>query len=74
VAAQVAVVVLLAGAVATALTYGAVTGLSTGLPVSLSPILVAGTVGAVLIFSLAAGLLSIRRIAGIDPATAAGAR
>lgn len=74
VAAQVAVVVLLAGVIATLLTYGAVTGLSTGIPVSLSPVLVAGTVGAVLVFSLAAGLLSIRRIAGIDPATAAGAR
>jgi ABC-type antimicrobial peptide transport system permease subunit len=33
-----------------------------------------GVVAAVLLASLAAGLLSVRRIANIDPATAAGAR
>ncbi len=74
VAIQIAVVVLVAGAIAVLLTYGAVRGLSTGIPVSLSPGLVLGTVGAVLVFSLLAGLLSIRRISSIDPATAAGAR
>lgn len=74
VAAQIAIVVLLAGVVAVLLTYGAVQGLSTGIPVSLSPVLVVGTVGAVLVFSLLAGLLSVRRIASLDPATAAGAR
>ena len=74
VAAQIAIVVLLAGLVAVLLTYGAVQGLSTGIPVSLSPVLVIGTVGSVLIFSLMSGLLSVRRIARLDPATAAGAR
>ena len=74
VAAQITAVVLLAGVIAVLLTYGAVQGLSTGIPVSLSPVLVIGTVLAVLVFSLLAGLLSIRRISSIDPATAAGAR
>lgn len=74
VATQIAAVVLLAALIAVLLTYGAVQGLSTGIPVALSPILVIGTVLAVLVFSLLAGLLSIRRIATIDPATAAGAR
>ncbi len=74
VAVQIAVVVIAAGILAVLLTYGAVQGLSTGIPVTLSPVLVTGTVGAVLLFSLLAGLLSIRRISGIDPATAAGAR
>lgn len=74
VAVQIAVVVLVAGLIAVLLTYGAVQGLSTGIPVSLSPVLVLGTIGAVLVFSLLAGLLSIRRISAIDPATAAGAR
>lgn len=74
VATQIAAVVLIAGAIAVLLTYGAVQGLSTGIPVTLSPVLVIGTILAVLVFSLLAGLLSIRRISTIDPATAAGAR
>ena len=74
VAMQISVVVLLASAIAVVLTLLAVRGLNSGIPVSLSPALVAGTVLAVLVFSLLAGLLSIRRIAKIDPFTAAGAR
>lgn len=74
VALQITVVVLLASAIAVVLTLLAVRGLNSGIPVSLSPGLVAGTVLAVLVFSLLAGLLSIRRISKIDPFTAAGAR
>lgn len=74
VALQITAVVLIASAIALALTLLAVQGLNTGIPVSLEPILVIGTIVSVLVFSLAAGLLSIRRIAKIDPATAVGAR
>ncbi len=74
VATQISLVVLGASVLAVLLTYGAVQGLNTGIPVSLSPGLVGSTVAAVLVFSLVAGLLSVRRITGIDPATAAGAR
>ncbi|MEI2784496.1 MAG: ABC transporter permease [Candidatus Nanopelagicales bacterium] len=74
VAQQIAIVVLLASAIAVALTLLAVRGLNSGIPVSLSPALVLGVVAAVLVFSLLAGLLSIRRITKIDPFTAAGAR
>lgn len=74
VAVQITVVVLLASALAVALTLLAVRGLNSGIPVSLSPGLVLGVVLSVLVFSLIAGLLSIRRITKIDPFTAAGAR
>ncbi len=74
VATQIALVVLVASAIAVVLTYGAVQGLNTGIPVALSPSLVATTVAGVLAFSLVAGLLSIRRITTLDPATATGAR
>lgn len=74
VAMQITVVVLLASAIAVALTLLAVRALNSGIPVSLSPALVLATVAAVLVFSLGAGLLSIRRISRIDPFTAAGAR
>lgn len=74
VAVQITVTVLLASAIAVVLTLLAVQGLNSGIPVSLSPVLVVGTVAAVLLFSLLAGLLSIRRISKIDPFTAAGAR
>jgi putative ABC transport system permease protein len=74
VAQQITIVVLLASAIAVLLTLLAVRGLNSGIPVSLSPVLVLGTVAAVLVFSLLAGLLSIRRITKIDPFTAAGAR
>ena len=74
VAGQIALVVLAASVLAVALTWLAVRGLNTGIPVELSPALIIGTVAAVLLFSLVAGLLSIRRIAQIDPASAAGAR
>lgn len=74
VAGQIALVVLLASAIAVVLTWLAVRGLNTGLPAQLSPTLIIGTIAAVLIFSLLAGLLSIRRIASIDPASATGAR
>lgn len=71
---QITIVVLLASVVAVALTLLAVQGLNTGIPVSLQPGLVIGTVLGVLVFSLLAGLLSVRRIARIDPFSAAGAR
>lgn len=71
---QIAAVILLASAVAVVLAWGALQGLSTGLPVEIDPVGTAGVVGAVLLASLAAGLLSVRRIAALDPATAAGAR
>jgi putative ABC transport system permease protein len=74
VALQIVVVVLVASALALVLTVLAVRGLNTGIPVSLEPSLVLGTIGAVLVFSLLAGLLSVRRIIRIDPATAVGAR
>lgn len=74
VTAQIAAVVLLASALATLLAYGALRGLSSGLPVRIEPGLTLGVVAAVLVASLAAGLLSVRRISAIDPATAAGAR
>ena len=69
-----AVVILLASAVAVVLAWGALQGLSTGLPVSIEPFTIGGVVLAVLVASLGAGLLSVRRIAKLDPATAAGAR
>ena len=72
--AQITAVVAVASAVAVLLVWGALKGVSAGIPVSLSPSLVVGTVLAVWLFSLLAGLLSIRRIRTIDPATAAGAR
>jgi putative ABC transport system permease protein len=71
---QIAVVILLASAVAVVLAWGALQGLSTGLPVSIEPFTIGGVVLAVLVASLGAGLLSVRRIANLDPATAAGAR
>jgi putative ABC transport system permease protein len=74
VTAQISAVVLLASALAVALAWGALQGLSTGLPVTIDPVTIGGVVAAVLGASLLAGLLSIRRIAQIDPATAAGAR
>jgi putative ABC transport system permease protein len=74
VALQITTVVLIASVIALALTVIAVQGLGTGIPVSLEPSLVLGTILSVLVFSLGSGLLSIRRIAKIDPATAVGAR
>jgi len=74
VALQITLVVLIASAIAVGLTLLAVQGLNTGLPVTIEPSLIIGVVVSVLVFSLLAGLLSIRRIARIDPATAVGAR
>ena len=71
---QITVVVLVASAIAVVLTLLAVRGLNSGIPVSLAPGLVIGVIASVLIFSLLAGLLSIRRVTTIDPFTAAGAR
>ncbi|MGB7983094.1 MAG: FtsX-like permease family protein [Candidatus Nanopelagicales bacterium] len=71
---QIAAVVLLASAVAVVLAWFALQGLATGLPVSIDPVTIGSVVAAVLVASLAAGLLSVRRIAAIDPANAAGAR
>ena len=74
VALQITLVVLVASVIAVALTLLAVQGLNTGIPVRLDPVLIVTTVAGVLVFSLLAGLLSIRRISRIDPATAVGAR
>ena len=71
---QITAVILMASAVAVVLAWGALQGLSTGLPVSIGPMATGGIVAAVLLASLGAGLLSVRRIATLDPATAAGAR
>jgi putative ABC transport system permease protein len=71
---QISAVVLAASAIAVVLAWGALQGLSTGLPVTIDPLAIAGVDMAVLGASLLAGLLSVRRIAQIDPATAAGAR
>lgn len=71
---QIAFVVLLASVIAVGLVLLAVQGLNTGIPVTLQPATIIVTVLAVLIFSLIAGLLSIRRIVRIDPASAVGAR
>ena len=74
VALQITLVVVVASAIAVLLTLLAVQGLNTGIPVRLDPSGIVITVLAVLVFSLLAGLLSIRRIARIDPATATGSR
>ncbi len=74
VALQITLVVLAASAIAVALTLLAVQGLNTGIPVQLDPVGILVTVLGVLAFSLLAGLLSVRRIARIDPATATGSR
>ena len=74
VAVQITVVVLVASVIALGLTLLAVQGLNTGIPVRLDPQLIITTILAVWVFSLLAGLLSIRRIARIDPASAVGAR
>ena len=71
---QIAAVVLLACALATGLAWLALRGLSAGLPIAIDPVTTVGISLAVLVASLGAGLLSVRRIARIDPATAAGAR
>ena len=71
---QITIVVVLASAVATLLAWGALQAMSAGLPVAIDPLTTAGVVAAVLVASLAAGILSVRRIARIDPASAAGAR
>lgn len=70
---QVCVVVLAAGVLAILLTLLALRGIATGIPVSLSPAVAAATVLGVLAASLVASVLSIRRIASIDPAAATGA-
>lgn len=71
---QIVIVVLLASVFAVALTLLAISGLNTGLPVSVSIATIATTVIGVLVFSLIAGLISVRRIVRIDPASAVGAR
>lgn len=71
---QIALVVVVGSAIAALLTFGAVRGLNTGLPVNVDPMLLAGVVVVVLVFALITGLFSIRRLARIDPATATGVR
>lgn len=71
---QVLIVVAAASVIALALTLGAVALFSTGIPVSLDAPLVAIAIGAIIVFALVAGLLSVRRIGRIDPTTATGVR
>jgi putative ABC transport system permease protein len=71
---QIAAVILIASAIAVVMAWGALQGLSTGLPVAIDPMTTGGVVAAVLLASLGAGLLSVRRIATLDPSSAAGAR
>ncbi len=71
---QITAVVAVASVVAVGVTALAIAGLNTGIPVSLSPQRVAIVVAAVLAFSLLAGMVSVSRIARLDPAAAAGAR
>ncbi len=71
---QIAVVVIVASALAVLLTLGAVQGINTGIPVTISVPVVLGVSLAVLAFAMLSGLLSIRRLARIDPATATGVR
>lgn len=71
---QIGLVVLMASLLATGLLALALSGLSSGLPVSVDPVLVLTVTSAVLFGGLLAGLVSIRRIAAIDPAEAASGR
>lgn len=71
---QVTVVVLLAAAVATALLGVAALNSSSSFPLHVDVRLVVTATVAVLVFSLGAALVSVRRIAQLDPLEAAGAR
>jgi putative ABC transport system permease protein len=71
---QIGLVVVVASVIAVGLVLLAVQGLNTGISVTLEPSTIIATVVAVLVFSLIAGLLSIRRIVRIDPSSAVGAR
>ncbi|MCC7078113.1 MAG: hypothetical protein IT198_13405 [Acidimicrobiia bacterium] len=68
---QIAAVVVVASAIATALLTAALAGFAGGLPATVDPVRVVTVVGTVLAGGLCGGLVSIRRIAAIDPAEAA---
>ena len=71
---QVVIVVLVAAALATALLGVAALNSSSSFPLRVDVRLVVTATVAVLAFSLAAALVSVRRIAKLDPLEAAGAR
>ena len=71
---QIAVLVLVGVALATALLAVAAVTSSEAFPLRVDPLLVAAVLGAVLVCSVAAGLVSVRRIAGLDPSSVAQIR
>lgn len=71
---QIAVLVLLGVALATGLLAVAALTSSEAFPLRVDPLLVAAVLAAVLVCSIAAGLFSVRRIARLDPSTAAQIR
>ena len=73
-AVQVVIMVLVGAAAATVLLGTAAVNSSAAFPLKVDPKLLGVATGAVLLFSLAASFLSVRRIARLDPAEAAGLR
>jgi putative ABC transport system permease protein len=71
---QIAIVVLAASAIAVLLLFGVLQILPSGLPIPVSWPLVGQIVAAMLVASLLAGLISVRRIAKADPAEVASGR
>lgn len=71
---QITVLVLLGVALAAALLVVAIANSSPAFPLSVDPVLMAAILGAVLVCSVLAGLLSVRRIARLDPASVAQIR
>lgn len=71
---QVVIIVLIAAALATGMLGVAARNSSTSFPLRVDVRLVVTATAAVLAFSLAAALVSVRRIAKLDPLDAAGAR
>jgi putative ABC transport system permease protein len=72
--AQVAILVTTGVAAATGVLGAAAVTMPPSFPIRIQPGLVAGILAAMLACSTAAGALSVRRIAALDPATAASAR
>lgn len=71
---QITVLVLLGVAFAAALLGVAIANSSAAFPLSIDPALLAAILGAVLVCAVLAGLLSVRRIARLDPASVAQIR
>ncbi len=68
---QIVVLVLLGSMLATAALWAATLGSSASFPLSVDATLVVAITFAVMVFSILAGLLSVRRIARVEPAEAA---